>query len=303
MGLSHMRAIIFPGQGSQYAGMGKSLYESSSLARKVFSLTDQALGFKLSDKCFQGPDSDLKDTAIQQLAILTVSLAAYRVFKEKNLKIDYLAGLSLGEYSCLYAAEVLSLEDVVKLVQLRAKAMQEAAAKSEATMFAVIGLERKLLAEKAKELSFYIANINSPVQTVVSLERAKRGQIKKGLEAQGARVIELAVSGGFHSPFMDPAKEALAKGVASLNFRPAAIPIVSNATACAHSQPEEIKANLIQQLNSTVLWNDCVSYMIKQGVFEFFEIGPGKVLKGLMRKINPEVKVINIDKVEDLEDL
>jgi len=296
-----MKAIIFPGQSSQYVGMGKSLYENSSEAKELFSSVDSILKFKLSDKCFQGPQEELKDTATQQLAILTVSLAAFEVFKTKNIKVDYFSGLSLGEYSCLYASGVLSLEDVINLVRVRAKAMQEAASLSSATMFAVIGLSRECLEEKSQSLSFYIANINSPQQIVISLDRAKKENIKKELETQGGRVIELSVSGGFHSPFMDPAKAALARAVESLNFSEALIPIVSNVTARSHTKPEEIKANLIKQLNSTVLWNDCVDFMITEGVDQFFEVGPSKVLKGLMRKINPQIKVINIEKKEDYE--
>ncbi len=296
-----MKAVIFPGQSSQYIGMGLSLYENFPQAKDLFVSIDKILGFKLSDKYFYGPETELKDTAIQQLAILAVSLAAFEVFKGKGLKISYLSGLSLGEYSCLYASEALSLEDLVTLVKVRAEAMQKAASLSSATMFAVLGLDREVLRDKSAELDFYIANINSPQQIVISLLQAKKENIRKELETQGARVIELAVSGGFHSAFMDPAKEVLTEAVNNLSFSESRIPIVSNVTARAHTKPEEVKDNLIRQLNSTVLWNDCVDFMIKQGVVEFFEVGPSKVLRGLMRKINPEIKVKNIEKREDYE--
>ena len=294
-----MQAVIFPGQGAQYVGMGKSLYENFPQAKSIFSSIDKILEFPLSQKCFQGQESELKETSTQQLAILAVSLAAFEVFGEKESKIDYLSGLSLGEYSCLYAAGVLNLEDLVVLVRERAGAMQASAIANPSTMFAVIGLARKDLEDLAKKENFYIANINTPQQTVVSLEKSRKADIFKALEATGARVIELVVSGGFHSPFMNPAKEHLAGVIEPMKFSDAKLPIVSNFTARAHTNAEEIKKNLLEQLTSPVLWNDCVGFMIKSGVDLFFEVGPSKVLRGLMRKIDREVKVINIENEED----
>jgi len=298
-----MQAVIFPGQGAQYVGMGQSLYENFLEARDIFSSLDKILGFSLSRKCFQGQKSELKETATQQLAILSVSLAAFEVFKGKELKIDYLSGLSLGEYSCLYAAEVLSLEDLVILVRERAKAMQEAAVANPSTMFAVIGLSRQALEDIAKKENFYIANVNSPQQIVVSLEKTRKGEIYKALETTGARVIELEVSGGFHSPFMNRAKEYLASVIKGMKFHDAKIPIVSNFTASGHTKAEEIKKNLLEQLISPVLWKDCIGFMIKAGVDLFFEVGPSRVLRGLVRKIDRQAKVINIGESQDLESL
>lgn len=313
-----MKAIIFPGQGAQYIGMGKSLYEGFAEARDLFDKIDSILNYKLSDKCFLGPEEELKDTAVQQLAILSVSLAAFTVLKKYNIKVDFLSGLSLGEYSCLYAAEVLSLEDVISLVKERSLAMKDAANKSPATMLAVIGLKREVLIEEAKrdsfylsedlidkdhEPKFYLSNINSREQMVISLKRDFVSAVKQDLEKLGGKVIELVVSGGFHSPFMQEAKARLATVINKLNFKDAVIPIVSNVTAQAHRSSQEIKENLIEQLTATVLWNDCVEYLAQAGVSELFELGPSKVLKGLIRKINPQLKVINIEKSEDLKEI
>ncbi|MFH1503784.1 MAG: ACP S-malonyltransferase [Candidatus Omnitrophota bacterium] len=295
-----MKAVIFPGQGSQYTGMGKSLYDGFSAAGNIFSSVNSILGYELSKKCFKAEEAELKDTLIQQLAILTVSLAAYEAFKTKNIKVDYLAGLSLGEYSCLYAAEVVNLEGLVTLVKERAQAMQKASRTGSSTMFAVLGVDRDIVEEKAKQGNFYIANINSPKQIVISLARGNREEIRGLFEACGAKVIELEVSGGFHSFFMEPAKERLKKVIEEIEFEDAKIPIVSNFTAAAHVKSEEIKNNLIQQLVSPVLWNDCVEFMAAKGVDLFFEVGPSKTLRGLIRKINPQLKVVNIEKKEDI---
>lgn len=298
-----MKAVIFPGQGAQYAGMGKSFYDNFEPARGIFSKIDNILGFNLSEKCFLGTEQELKDTAVQQLAVLAVSLAGYKIFKTKAVKIDYVSGLSLGEYSCLYAAEVLSLEDLVKLVSLRASAMQEAAAANPSTMFAVVGADEDHLREKADKEGFFVANVNSPVQIVISLKKEDRDRVEEILKGMGLKAVELAVSGGFHSPFMDSAKVKLKKAIGNLEFKKAKIPIVSNFKAKPAVEAGEIKENLIEQLVSPVLWKDCVEFMDRQGVDVFFEVGPSRVLKGLMRKIDSGIKVVNIEKKEDLEEI
>lgn len=295
-----MNAIIFPGQGAQYRGMGKDLWDNYPQVKELYALADKILGIKISAICFEGSDTDLKNTYFQQLAILTTSLAAYRVFSDKKLNINILSGLSLGEYSCLYPAQVLSLESLLTLVKERALAMESAAKSNPSTMLAVIGADRDKLGQLAKTDGFYVANINSPQQIVVSLKKSDLEKVKVSLASLNAKVIELDVSGGFHSPFMEPAKKHLQSVLDKLEFNDAIIPIVSNFTAKPSSNKQEIKNNLLEQLVSSVLWCDCVEYIVKNGVNLFYEIGPSRVLRGLMRKINSEIKVINIEKKEDL---
>lgn len=290
---------MFPGQGSQYVGMGRSLFDGHIKARAIFSEVDSILGYDLSQKCFFGPAEQLQDTAIQQLAIVTVSLAAYEVFKEKKIDIAFVSGLSLGEYSCLYAAEVLCLKDVITLVNQRAQAMQAAAEATPSTMFAVIGMDEENLRLKARELGFYLANSNSPQQTVISLKKRDSDKIKAFFAVEGVRVVELAVSGGFHCPFMEPARKHLAAVLETMVFKKASIPLMSNFTARAHTEPSEIKENLLNQLISPVLWKDCARYMLERGVSRFYEVGPSRVLRGLMRKIEPQAEVVNFEKAED----
>jgi len=298
-----MNAIIFPGQGAQYPGMGNDLYDAYPQARAIFSRMEGVLGFSLSAKCFKGTRDELKDTSLAQLAIMAASLAGFEVLKSKGFKADYLAGLSLGEYSCLYPAGVLSLEDLTRLVRERGRAMQEAALNSNSTMLAVLGLEKEQLEPLAVKCGFYIANLNAPGQVVISLAKTDVGAVRATLEALPAKVISLEVSGGFHSPFVAPAKKRLEKIIDSLVFKGAAIPVVSNFTGQAHTMAGEIKVNLLEQLTSPVRWVDCVRFMVAQGVSEFYEVGPSKVLKGLLRKIDPRLKVVNIEKKEDLDNI
>lgn len=294
------KAVIFPGQGAQYIGMGKALYEKFPLAKEIFSIVDRVSGMNITEICFQGPEQELLRTEIQQLAILAVSLAAFEIFKaEKTLAgIRYLSGLSLGEYSCLYAAGVLTLEQTVYLIRERGRAMEKAAARSRACMLALVGPAEEILSS-GKDMGFYVANINSPRQVVVSLEKDKKDFVRGEMEKKGIRVVELEVNGGFHSPFMAPAREHLAGTISGLEFRDAEIPVVSNVTAAGHVSAAEIKDNLLKQLVSPVLWKGCVEYMVKEEVDTFFEIGPSKVLKGLIRKICPGVKVVNIQEPDD----
>jgi [acyl-carrier-protein] S-malonyltransferase len=298
-----MDAVIFPGQGAQYVGMGKSLFDSCLEAQEVFSRVDALLGFSLSQKCFAGPENELKDTSLQQLAILASSIAAYEVFRKVSPPIAYFSGLSLGEYTCLYAAGVLSLDDTFTLVKERAWAMQQAALVNPSTMCAVIGVEKEKLGGFAESCGFYLANFNAPGQVVISLRKEAFAGIKAFLEQEGARVVELPVSGGFHSILMEPAKAHLRGVIANLSFHDAAVPVVSNVTAKAHTCREEIIHNLLEQLISPVRWEECVRGMVRLGVERFFEVGPSKILRGLIRKISPETRVVNIEKAGDLSAL
>lgn len=297
------KAVIFPGQGSQYPNMGLSLYQRYPKAKEVFDRVDAISGVKVTEAIFGQDSSQLKNTAIQQLAILAVSLAAYQEIKDKLNGLSFLAGLSLGEYSCLYAAGVLSLEDIVILVKARAQAMQRAAEENPSVMFAIIGAKRKDLETKSKDSGFYIANLNTFSQVVISLSDTAKNRIREELEAEGLKVIELEVSGGFHSPFMEPAREELRKVIDRLHFSDAEIPIVSNVTAAAHTEGCQIKENLLIQLVSPVLWADSVSYMAEKGVNLFYEVGPSRVLKGLLRKIDKNLRVLSVEKAEDIEEV
>lgn len=297
------KAIIFPGQGSQYPQMGLSLYQNYQSAKEIFDLVDKISEVEVSKAIFAGDGDKLKDTSIQQLAILAVSLAAHEQVKDKLESINYLAGLSLGEYSCLYAGGVLSLEDVITLVKVRAQAMQKAAKNNPSAMLAIIGAQREDLELKAKDLKFYISNINAPAQVVISTGEQNKENVKVNLEKEGLRAIELNVSGGFHSPFMEPARQELEKVINQLQFADAKIPIVSNVTANQHFKASQIKENLIKQLVSPVLWLDSVKYIAKEGIDCFYEVGPAKILKGIIRKIDRSLKVINIEKKEDIDKL
>lgn len=297
-----MKAIIFPGHGTQYSGMGKDLFDNFPQAKKVFSDVDRLLGMEISRICFSGKEEELQNAYNQQLAILATSLAAYEVFKDRGIKIDFLSGLSLGEYTCLYPAGVLAFEDLVCLVKRRAEVTQEAAEANPSSMLAVIGLEKRRLQDLAEKDGFYVANINSPNQIAISLKKEDTEKVKNALIKEGAKkVIELKVSVGFHSPFMASAKSLLGAFAETLEFKEAKIPVVSNVTARPHIDGVEIRNNLIEQLTSSALWRDCVELMIKNGVDQFFEIGPSRVLRGLIKRINPQVKVINVEKSSDLE--
>lgn len=284
-------AFVFPGQGSQFVGMGKDL------AEKFLDQANAILGFDLKKIVLEGPEEELKKTEIQQPAIFTVSAAA---FAKLGTKPDAVAGHSLGEYSALYAAGVLSFEDGVKTVHRRGKFMQEAVPPGAGAMAAVLGGERKVIADICQEVgNVWPANFNSPGQVVISGTKEAVDKASEKLKAAGIKkIIALAVSAPFHCPLMRPAAEKLAVELNKIAFKDARIPVVANITADYVTKGDEIKKLLIKQVVAPVLWEDSVRKMIADGVTSFVEVGPGKVLSGLIKKINPNVEVKTYDEVK-----
>ncbi|BCG59178.1 ACP S-malonyltransferase [Paenibacillus sp. URB8-2] len=302
-------AFVFPGQGAQAVGMAKDVYEAVPDARAIFETGDEVLGFPLSTLVFEGPESDLKQTANTQPALLTASVAYLEALKGKGLTPDYVAGHSLGEYSALVAAGVLTYEDAVKLVRLRGRFMEEAVPGGQGAMAAVLGAEREALAELCRSVSeqegpVELANVNCPGQIVVSGSQAGvNAVVQRVKEAGGKRAIPLEVSGPFHSSLMKEAAERLAGELAKTEFSAPSVPVVVNVTALPVSDPEEIRELLVRQVYSPVLWQDSVEQLIAEGVDTFVEIGSGSVLAGLIRKIDKNAKVININSLASIEAL
>ncbi len=282
-----MKALVFPGQGSQFSGMGKDLYDASASAKKMFERADEVLGFGLSEIMFSGTDEDLKQTKVTQPAVFLHSVV---MFYEKfaNDSFDMVAGHSLGEFSALVAAGVLSFEDALVLVSKRAMAMQKACEMQKSTMAAVIRLDRAIVERICVETDGIVvpANYNSPEQIVISgSEEAIDAACVKMKEAGAKRALKLQVGGAFHSPLMEPAREELAKAIMSTNFNDAKVPIYQNVDAMPHRMANEIRENLVKQLTSAVRWSDSVVKMHEDGADEFIEVGPGQVLTGLVAKI------------------
>ena len=288
-----MKAFVFPGQGAQYPGMGKDLYEKSEKAKRIFDQANEILGFDIIDIMFNASEEELKQTRVTQPAIFIHSIAMAQALENK-FNPDMVSGHSLGEFSALVAAKALSYTDGLMLVSKRALAMQKACEVEPSTMAAVLGLDDDLVDKVCKEIDDIVvaANYNCPGQVVISgsIEGVKKASDKL-IDLGARRVVMLKVSGGFHSPFMKPAEEELAEAIEKTNFSEPICPVYQNVDAMPNKDPEQIKQNLIRQLTSPVLWTQSVRKMIEDGAQEFIELGPGNVLQGLIRKIDRKVKV------------
>lgn len=285
-----MRAYIFPGQGSQFSGMGKDLYESSSKAKDLFEEANGILGFRITDIMFEGSADDLKQTNVTQPAVFLHSVIWAQTLED--FKPEMVAGHSLGEFSALVANRSLSFADALTLVSKRATAMQKACELEDSTMAAVLGLDDETVEKACAETEGVVvpANYNCPGQLVISgsMEAIDKAIVK--LQELGARrALKLPVGGAFHSPLMKPAEDELAEAIRNTNFNEPVCPVYQNVSTTAVTDPEEIKSNLIKQLTAPVKWTQSIQQMIADGGTEFIEVGPGKVLQGLMMKINREV--------------
>jgi len=295
-------AFVFPGQGSQSVGMGRELASAYKIGESLFSSANEVLGFDLMKLCFEGPEEELKKTSITQPAIFTVSAIAFEVLREKGLRASSYAGHSLGEYSALYASGSISFQDAVKLVHFRGKFMQEATPAGFGSMAAVMGLPLEKIFEIVKAAGAEVANINSPTQVVISGEKGAVAEASALLKEAGAkRVIELSVSAPFHSSLMTPAAEKLKAELDKIEIKDPNTPIVSNVTADYIISGVDIKDLLIKQVTSPVLWSDSVRKMISDGISTFVEVGPKKVLSGLIKNIDGGVSIYNVEDSQSLE--
>ncbi len=289
-----MKAYVFPGQGAQFVGMGKDLYESSSLAKNLFDQANDILGFNITDLMFNGTPEDLRQTKVTQPAVFLHSVISALVLGDE-FKPDMVAGHSLGEFSALVAAQALSFEDGLRLVSKRAMAMQKACELEPSTMAAIIGLSDDIVDEVCDSITDHVvvaANFNCPGQIVISgtvegIDKACAILTEKGAK----RALKLSVGGAFHSPLMQPAAEELRAAIMGTNFQTPKCPIYQNVNAYPQVEPDKIRENLVAQLTAPVRWTQTVKNMIADGATEFYELGPGDVLKGLIRKVSKDVTV------------
>lgn len=302
--MSDNLVFMFSGQGSQYVGMGKELYENYEEAKKVLDEANQILDFDLKDMIFNGPEEDLNNTKNTQPAIYTVSAMVKAVLAENGLEPAAVAGHSLGEYSALHAAGVLSFKDGLKLVRRRGELMDQADPEGKGTMAAVIGLADEEVEEVLDQIDgiVTVANYNSPGQVVISGEVEAVGKAEELLADKGAkRVIPLSVSGAFHSPLMEPAKEELKNTIEAVDFNDAQMPLIANVTADYVKESSEIKAALIKQLDNSVRWVETIERFKNDDYEDYVEVGPGRVLKGLMRRIDRSLNAYNVEDQKSLK--
>lgn len=304
-------AFLFPGQGSQYVGMGLEFYQQFDTANDIFTQADEVLGYEISNLCFDGPLEKLSLTQHSQVSILTTTIACLQVLQQTNGVVPaYVAGHSLGEYSALVAAGALSFQSALKLVRQRAEFMQYQATQTPGGMAAILGLSIEDTNSLCQEIVFETkeilqpANFNSPGQVVISgQENSLNIACKLAIDKGAKRAIRLAVSGAFHSGLMLLAGERLAFVLEETDIKPPNIPVISNVTALPITDPHSIKEGLIKQISSPVLWQQSIEWLCEKGITTFIEIGPGKVLSGLIRRINPSVQIKNIQDINSLEGL
>ena len=296
-----MKAFVFPGQGAQFVGMGKDLYESNDMAKQLFEKANDILGYRITDIMFEGTDEDLKQTKVTQPAVFLHSVISALCMGE-DFKPDMTAGHSLGEFSALVAAGALNFEDGLRLVYARAMAMQKACEAAPSTMAAIIGIDDDKVTEICQQVSnegigvVVPANFNCPGQLVISGNVEAINEACARIKAAGAkRALPLNVGGAFHSPLMQPAKDELQKAIELTEVKTPTCPVYQNVDGKPHTDPVEIKQNLIAQLTSSVRWTQCVQNMIADGADDFTECGPGKALRGMIARINKEVSAHGID--------
>jgi len=299
-------AYIFPGQGAQYVGMGRDLYDNFPQAKEIFDEANKILGFDLKGLCFEGPMDKLSTTSFSQPAILVASIAALRSLKSKenNLDVKAALGLSLGEYTALVSADSFDFRDALMLVRARGQFMEEASKENPGKMASILGMDKDIVEDVCKEAGCEIANLNCPGQVVIS---GKNDSIDKAIDlakAKGAkRSVVLEVSGPFHSLQMKSAAVKLKDFLDKVNIKKPSFPVVSNVDASYQTDAESIKKNLVTQLTERTYWEDSIRLLAKEGVRTFLEIGPGKVLKGLLRRIDSSLVVYNVGTTQEIENL
>jgi len=301
-------AFTFPGQGSQYVGMGRELFENFSVARQIFEEADDSLHFSVSGLCFKGPEEALKLTENTQPAVLTTSVAALKVLQaEKGIAPQFAAGHSLGEYSALVASEALAFSQAVKIVRLRGKFMQEAVPVGEGAMAAVLGMEREQVENLCEEISsgevLAPANFNSPGQIVIAGHTKAVARAVERVKQEGKKAVLLPVSAPFHCSLMKPAGERLEKALQEISVSDLKIPVVTNVEAEANTSKDAVKGLLVAQVSSPVRWEESMRKMIGKGIEQVVEIGPGKVLSGLMKRIDSRVETKNVEDLQTLKSI